>query len=171
MKLFPFHLLSASLLALSPLASPLSVRATSDEDQRFLQNGSFEAGLDGWKTPKYGLVIEQGGSFEGNQHIRITVPQDRFYVISQELFNLEPGKKYTASIRVRSSNFEDGRFLIRNVSTGNYLAWKNLPDSDEWELLQISFTAPPGEEFVTIELNFRSLGSCELDAITITPEF
>lgn len=170
MNPFPFRFMLSVLLGLTMPLFSSCLHADDDGTQPLLHNGGFEAGLDGWKTPKYGIVIEQGGSFEGDQHVRITVPQDHFYVISQELSNLEPGKKYTAGIRVRSNSFEDGRFLIRNTETGNYLTWKTLPDSEDWTLLQISFNAPPTAEIVTVELNFRSQGTCELDEITVTPE-
>ncbi len=157
-----------ALFAFAGAGSPVSAQEKAESKQ--LQNGSFEDGLNVWKVPNSGvkLISDQQGASEGENFLRVTIPQGRTMAVTQEISGLEPGQKYRASARVRKNTSEDGRFVVRNVNTAKYLVWHSLDGSADWTPIEMSFAAPVDGGAVTIEFNFRSPGSCEIDEIAVT---
>lgn len=160
----------AVLIAIAASASP--VFAQEKSGGTYLQNGGFQEGLSAWKASNPGveLQINPTGTTHGDNHVKIVVHQDRVIVLSQKISGLAPGQKYRASARIRKNTSEDGRFIVRNVDTGKYLVWRKLVSSDEWTPIEVSFTAPADGGASSIEFNFRSPGTCEIDDIAVAPQ-
>lgn len=156
-------------LAFAGSGSPVSAQ-DKGAGSKHLQNGSFEDGLNFWKVPTSGveLKIDPSGASEGEAFIKITVPPGRTMAVTQEITGLEPGQKYRACARVRKSTSEDARFIVRNVDTGKYLVWHSMGESGDWTPVEMSFTAPADGGTSSLEFNFRSPGSCEIDEVTVT---
>lgn len=154
-----------------PLAA-LTCCVTAATAGDWLRNGSFENDLDAWKAPATAVTVERdlASAANGGNFLKVTVPSEKGMAVTQELSGLEPGRKYVVSARVRKCTVEDGRFIIRNLQTGKYLVWRQLAGSDDWNTLEMSFTAPPEGEGASVEFNFRSPGSCEIDDVKVAAD-
>lgn len=159
-----------ALCALSLLGLVAYAYSNDSHDEGILQNGSFENGLTGWKAPASGMALrnDAGSAASGEAFVVVTVPEGRTLNLIQPLGKLEGGQKYLVSLKARNNSSSDARLIIRNLLNGKYLNSGTIDAGENWTPLESTFTAPADGSPVSLEISFRSAGSCEIDDVQVT---
>ncbi|PTX93937.1 hypothetical protein DB345_20405 [Spartobacteria bacterium LR76] len=159
-----------AICALSLLGLVAYAHSNDNRGEEILQNGSFEDGLTAWKVPASGVALrnDAGSAASGEAFVVMTIPEGRTLNLIQPLGKLEAGQKYLVSLKARNNSSSDARLIIRNLLNGKYLNSGTIEAGDNWTALETTFTAPADGSPVSLEISFRSSGSCEIDDVQVT---
>ncbi len=159
-----------AICALSLLGLVAYAHSNDSHGDSVLQNGGFEDGLTGWKVPASGVALrsDAAGAASGEAFVVVTVAEGRTLNLIQPLGKLEGGQKYLVSLKARNNSSADARLIIRNLLNGKYLSSGTIDAGENWTPLETTFTAPSDNSPVSLEVSFRSAGTCEIDDIQVT---
>ncbi|HEY5895460.1 MAG TPA: carbohydrate binding domain-containing protein [Chthoniobacterales bacterium] len=126
-------------------------REFTDNHPPYLPNGGFEEGADGWDWPeKAPVAVIKSSAHAGVASLRISTDASNAVHVDGPRFPVIPGNAYRISLWVRTVRpgpvtFE---FRFHAIDDGPVMAEKSVPvafpaQSDSWQKLQFTITAPP----------------------------
>ncbi|MEC8321321.1 MAG: glycoside hydrolase family 16 protein [Planctomycetota bacterium] len=142
---------AASLMA---LGSSLALAFSSPLSADLLENGSFEAGLEGWSTT--GDVSLARGGWDGDGSVVLRPGPGATATLSQVVTGLEPRARYTVAARIRTTDRLSPPILgIRNgAQIAKAHGWVATGDEGRW--LERRFEVHADEDATSFEVYLQA---------------